>query len=276
MLDVFARRTAPGIQVTREFTATRLNFVLNHPEVRPWVADTAAGVMDASPQVANLRNVLLGGEHGCILMVWLQPGIYEVHTQVLPEGRGAWALGLIRAAGHYMFTRTDCIEGMTRVPVENRAAKGLTLRSGMKFDFTRPDSEIRNGKLEDVDVFSFRIQDWVLRAPGLVEIGHDFHDWMQAKALELGTAVPFHEDDEGHNRNVGVCIEMAMHGQVEKAVNFYNRWALICRQRTIQLLSVAPAIIQFDIGCLRAVDDGLVMFRDAVEAFSWVASAKQS
>lgn len=272
-MEVFPKRWLPEVALTREFSATRLNEIMNHPEVRPWVSEGDAP-LDAGPRINNFANHCLIGEHGGCLLVKLQPGIYEVHTQVLPEGRGEWAIKLIQAVSHYMFTRTDLVECLTRVPAENRAARMLTIKSGLRQEFNRKKEATRSGVVQDVDILSFRLADWVPRAPGLEEVGRDFHDWMHREGERLGTAVPWHEDDPNHNRYVGACIEMALNGQVAKSVNFYNRWANITRHPVVQMVASNPPIIKFDIGCLRLSEAGLTMFRNPQEALSWAASSK--
>ena len=80
-----------NVEIRREYTADKLNSVLNCPEVRPYVAEVPDGYLDLSRGVKNTNNVLLMGEFGGCFFIKVLPGVYEVHTQVLPEGRGEWA-----------------------------------------------------------------------------------------------------------------------------------------------------------------------------------------
>jgi len=236
--------------VWREHDARHINMVLNHPVVRPWVADVGEGVLDINPIVQNENNVLLMGEHGGCLFFCPQPGVYEVHTQVLPEGRGPWALDFVRGCARWMFTRTPAFEITTRVPHGHIAAKALTIAAGMRYEFTRDDGPVFRGRRVGVDIFSYRVQDWMQSADEMIAVGADLHAQMHAEAARLGITDTPHEDDENHNRYAGAALEMAMNGQIKKGVLLYNRWAFSARHALIALKSIDPPIIKFDIGYL--------------------------
>lgn len=239
------------IAVERQYTAARINAVLNDPDVRPWVAN-GEEVIDLSPRVADKNNILLMGEHGGCMFYPLLPGIYEVHTQVTRKGRGEWTAALTAACAHWMFTRTPCYEIMTRVPHGHIAARAAALAAGMMHEFTRPlECSFRN-HLVDVHVFAYRIQDWIGRAAGVVELGRAFHEMLHAEAARLGLT-DAHDDDDNHNRYVGATVEMIWQGQVHKAINFYNRWALVSRHEPIRLLTLAPVTVQIDHGLVITV-----------------------
>lgn len=241
------------LAITRETNAARINAVLNDPYVRPFVADEA-GVLDVSKQVANERNVLLMGEHGGCLFFWLQPGVYEVHTQVTRAGRGEWTRRLTESCAWWMFTQTDAFEIVTRVPEGHIGARAAALAQGMRYEFTRPNECRFRGKLVDIHLHSFRIQDWIGFAPWLEERGAWFHDRLHAEAARHGITAPPHDDDPNHNRYVGAAFEMALAGFPTKAVLWYNRWALMSRHEQIQLLSRTPLVVKFDIGLLKIQD----------------------
>jgi hypothetical protein len=237
-------------EVWREFSAKQINQVLNHPAVRPDVADLGSGVLDLSPVLANKNNILLMGQYGGCLCYCAQPGLYEVHTQVLPEGRGEWALAFVRAGARWMFTHTGAYEIMTRVSHGNVAAKALTIAAGMRHEFTRDDGPSFRGSNPPCDIYSYRIQDWVQRAAGLVESGQYLHERIQAEAKRLNIATELHADDENHNRYAGAALEMVLGEQTKKAVLFYNRWAVAARHPLIALVSEQPPVIRFDIGLM--------------------------
>lgn len=241
----------PDALVWREFNAKHINEVINHPVVRPDVADLGEGTLDISSVVANNSNVLLMGEFGGCLCFCVQAGLYEVHTQVLPEGRGKWALDFVRAGMHWMFTHTDAVEITTRVPRSHRAAKVLTGAAGMTFEFERADGVRFRGEDVPVDVYSIRIQDWAkVAADVLMERGQWLHWRMAQEAKRLGIIATAHEDDDNHNIYAGVTYEMAAAGQIRKAVIWYNRWAFAARHPLIALVSELPPVIRMDIGLM--------------------------
>lgn len=238
--------------IERAFNADGFNEILNDPFVRPDVADMSEGVLDVSTIVANTNNVLLMGEHGGQLLIRLLPGVYEVHTATTKEGRGDWITAFAWQSAQYMFTRTDCYEVVTRVPHKHFGADNLVARLGMRLEFVRPKGCVWRGQRQPARIWSYRIQDWIALHPsGLCDIGKGFHDFLHSEANRLGIKDEPHPFDQDHNTYVGAVCEMIRNGQVYKGVNFYNRWALVARQPTIQLLQEKdPTIIKFDIGLL--------------------------
>lgn len=238
------------LNITRAVDAVKINEVLNHPEVRPFVADMADGNLDISEAVLNQHNVLLMGEFGGVMFYHVMPGLYEAHTQVLPEGRGDWAAQLVTACAHWMFTRTDATEIITRVPSNHPAAAALTRVTGMTYEFTEKKNTTFNGEVVDVNIYSGRIQEWIKRANHLDAIGSAFHQHLNDEAKRLGVTEQPHEDDETHNRYVGASVAMMQGGQIKKAVLFYNRWAHAARHPVVTLVGLMPAAIQFDLGIM--------------------------
>lgn len=242
--------------ITRHFEATQVNAVLNHPAVHPWVCGNITGPLDIGPALADRRNILLMGEHGGILFHHLQAGLYEAHTQVVPEGRGEWCLAMTEAALRWMFTRTDCIEVVTRVPKGNLAARALTKAAGLTFQFTNPHGWALAGKVVSADVFGLTIQDWIRRAPGLVERGRDARVNLEreARSVFIGFA------DDANDRQLGAAFGMISGGQPEKGVVFFNRWAAMTDQPKFKMLGRKP--LAFDMQGL------LLVFRPGGEFFA--------
>lgn len=116
------------MKVSRD--ADFLNRVVNHPSVFPWVSLGQEGPLDLSPVLDLESTVFLADETGGFLFVDCGGGLYEVHTQFLPEGRGHGVLKKAREAARYMFTRTPCLAVKTFVAYGNDAAHKLTLAMG--------------------------------------------------------------------------------------------------------------------------------------------------
>lgn len=77
--------------IERTTDAAKVNAVVNFPAIRPFIGNVSAGDLDLAPLLDCARNVCLFGEHGGFLYHWCAPGVFEVHTFVMPDGRGAWA-----------------------------------------------------------------------------------------------------------------------------------------------------------------------------------------
>lgn len=261
------RETEDRAMIERQTTADRINQIINHPAVRPWVANSDEGELDLSATVADQRNHVLMGEHGGVAFLWVQDGVYEAHTQVLPKGRGEWTRSLTEACVRHMFTKTDAYEIMTRVPSGHIAAKAAAEAQGMRFEFTRHRGVMFRDQVVDCHIYSFRLQDWVARTPALAETGQWLHDRMEAEARRLDIDVEAHDPDENHNRYVGAAVEMAFGGQYIKAVQFYNRWVTAARHarsgqlQHIQLVAVDPLVVRFDIGLMRFHDNDIEVIR---------------
>ena len=236
--------------IERHTSAALLNTILNDPRVRPDIAEATEGPIDCSVAVGDPSNILLMGEYGGCFFGKVMPGVYEVHTQALPEGRGKWIANFVREAGDWMFTRSDAFEIITRIPEAHIGARQLALHAWMRPEFTRVQETRWRGKLQDCDIYSFRIQDWASESATFDTSGELFHDFLHDEAKRLGVTQAAHEKDANHNRYVGICLEMVNHGQVAKAVNFYNRWAIISRHPIIKLVSENPITVAFDIGNL--------------------------
>jgi hypothetical protein len=236
------------VLIKRDFTAERLNAVLNHPDVRPDVAEMGEGELDLTKAVENKNNVLLMGDFGGFFSVRIMPGVYEVHTQILPGGRGAWAFEAARVASHWMFTHTDAFEIVTRVPRGHMGAKALATSMGMRFEFTADTTRVFRGVPTKIDVYSYRVQDWFPLAQGFVEQGRQFHKIIGDQITKVGRTRDAHEDMPTHNHYVGGCLEMCENGQVRKGVVLYNRWAAVARHTFIELVSEEPPKIKFDVG----------------------------
>lgn len=239
------------VPVWRETNAKRMNVLLNHPLIRPDIGD-GDELVDIGKAAANPRNYLMMGESGGIMLLCIAPGIYECHTAVHPNSRGKWTMGLIASVQKYMFTATDCYEIVTRVPVGHIAALAATQACGMTREFTLPKAAVFRGEIADIHVFGMRIQDWVPRAPTLVERGRWFHQRLESEAKRLGITEQMHENDDLHNRYVGVAVEMAFAGQVAKGALTYNRFAQMTRHPVVSLVSANQ--IKMDIGVITFLD----------------------
>ena len=230
--------------IERVFSAEKLNEIVNDPSVYQWVCGSLEGqYLDLSPAVADRRNVALMGEHGGVIFARHQMGYYEAHTQVLPSGRGAWTLAMVNDALRWMFTTTDAVEIVTRVPKGNYAARALTKAIHGVYEFTSHQGWVKGGQVISADIFALRIQDWIRTAPHLAERGAWFHERLEQEYHALGVSDQLHPDDESHDRNVGAAVEMFLNGQPHKAVVFYNRWAVMSGYAPIEIVTENPLTV---------------------------------
>lgn len=241
--------------IERTTDAGAANAILNHPQVRPYIADEADGYVDVSKQLAAGNVLALRGEHGLFMVYKYDVGIWETHTAVLPEGRGAWALAFAKAGATFMFTQTDCAEIMTRVPQGHIAAKALTDAVGFRHQFTTLPDCLFRGRYVPCHIYAMPMAEWFGRVEGMEAEGEKFHRWLNAQ-VGNGHGEP-HPSDPGHNKIVGVTLAMIAGGQVAKGVALYNKCSIAARHPTISLLSLDPVQVRFDAGVLTMDADGI-------------------
>lgn len=239
----------------RHFSAERINEIVNHPSIYPVIRGHHTGPLDLSRVTANPGHVCLVGEYGCVLFIKHQPGIYEFHTSVLPEGRGEWMVAGSQYAFQWVFTKTDAFELLTKCPHGNVPAKMGARAVGCSLRFTTRPIWPQDGSLVQVDVYSIILQEWVKNANNLVESGKWFHNMLDMAYTERGKALDIHENDDVHNRYVGAAVEMIREGQTGKAINFYNRWAVMSDYKKIGVVSVNPLIIDIEEAKLEIVNN---------------------
>lgn len=221
-----------------------LNEIANQPDVRLWLEGD--GAIDLTPVLASTAHVALVNADGGFVYLASGGGVYEVHSIFRPGAKSA--VGAARESLRYMFTATDCVEVVTKVPLANRAAKGLALACGFDKLFLSGGAEY----------FSLTFARWRARDPEIEAIGHWFHAELEAAKIAAGSPLPIHADDEAHDRAVGASILMARAGNPLKAADTYSAWARLAGYAPINLISLHPPI--FDV-----VDAIVQIHPDALE-----------
>ena len=180
-------------------------------------------------------------------------GLYEVHTQALPASRGRIVRDGAPAMLNWMFTRTNAIEIVTRIPDDNDPARELAQMNGFEFEFRRETGWMTTAGNMPVDWFRLGITSWMRDAQGLVERGQWFHREIEAACRRAGVEREDHPDDENHDRYVGAAAEMVLNGHAVKGIHFFNRWSCIVGTPPVVLLSDRPLVIHIG-DCAVSVD----------------------
>jgi hypothetical protein len=228
--------------VRRTLDARPFNAVANHPDVRPWIG--GEGPLDLAALVGDPANFALEAEHGGWILARHEPGIYELHTLFLPEGRGRTCLAAWREAERFMFAATDAREIVTRIPAHNAAAAFAARLCGFKERFARRAAfRTAAGELVDVSFQALTLDDWTFRDPAARHAGRVFHAQLEAAKARADSALETHAEDEAHDRAVGAACLMIGAGNPKKGVWAYNRWARLAGYATIALLNDSPITI---------------------------------
>lgn len=240
------------MKIERHRDARRLNQIVNDPAVYPMVNGAHEGPIDLSGIVERDDVLLLVGEQGALVFTALSLGLWDCHSQCLPEGRGSWMLEFTQLALQWLFTRTDALELLTRCPEGNVAASALARRVGMRPDFPLPRGWVRDGKEIPATAYSMTVQDWIRTAPELEERGA----WVRARlAHEMKRDRSRELDDPGYERHLGAAFEMIFGGQAEKGCVFFDRFAFLAGHDLLRVVEHDPLTIDVG-GALLVINEG--------------------
>lgn len=110
--------------------------MVNHPAVRPFVGAADLGPVDLSPLVDRPEHLFPFGAHGGFALIWTAPATREVHTFMLPEGRGSWARQA-RSEGIQAAREAGTRTLWTKVPPDAPHVEAFAVEGGM-----RPTGEV--------------------------------------------------------------------------------------------------------------------------------------
>ena len=154
MVEIYSNKchTNLGVSVlVPEVNADKVNYFINHPSVREWVSGDLKGVLDASILVNNKNNIFFTSIHGGCGFIKTAPSIFELHTFVLPEGRGSWVKENFSSVRDWIFENTDATAIVTMCPKNNRMAIGAARFCGFKKYSTMENAWTQNGEVHDMD-----------------------------------------------------------------------------------------------------------------------------
>ena len=181
------------MMLERDETGEVANRICNDPRVLPTLANHP---LDLRPLAQDQHTIILVGTPpaGCFVLIQILDGVWEFHGAVLPEFRGEWSQQFAGECIDYMFTRTTCIELMTRIPQGNLASLALARHFNFTKRWDRPAIEFR-GQNVPFSIYSLTMQDW----------------W---------------PSDYNHQSYV---LKVMNDYRPEKAKVWYNRWAALSR-----------------------------------------------
>lgn len=226
----------------RTMDATFLNSVAAHPDVKPTIGPLKPE--ELTKALLNSSHVALQAEHGGFIGIKLADGVYECHSLFLPEGRGAYAVEAMREGLRYLFTRTDCMKVVTKVPEGNKAAFGAARIMGFSNSFVLDRGwPLEDGSFGKVSVMSLSLEKWTSMDAVCASKGEWFHQRLEELTEEMGCKIPVHYEEPAHNRAAGAAVQMYAAGNPVKATATYNMWARQAGFPQIVLMSEAPTMI---------------------------------
>jgi len=229
--------------------AEQLNEIINDPDVvNGHIVNGATPPFDVTPFLDNGAFGVIGEGFG-FLLDFVGPGVYEVHTSIMPEYRKK-SVEITLAGMAEVFTETSTVEIVTRIK-DNKPARYLARMVGMRKTFERDGFEF----------FSIHISQWAAQASEFIELGHLFHELLEKNGIEHEhiTEMQDPKADENHKQYVGIALAMATAGLYEKAVWFYNVWAKLTGFHAAEMIDDnkafigGNAIVEFINGDMRIV-----------------------
>jgi hypothetical protein len=233
--------------------------IVMHPEVRGWVSHDGAPDFDPHPYTREgSEHIAIVVDRGCFLLPRLEMGAYAVHTQFLPNGRGANA---VREAGYmlnWMFLNTDAEQIVSMVPDNNPQALRFAHQMAFRDTYRREGKWVVDGVKHALQYLRLDLDEWVLSRPELRAIGQGFHE-------QLGPEHVNHEEDPLHDAYVGAAFAMIQVGRAQKGQWLYNRWARATGYHPFTILSTEP--MRLDLGtCTVRIDSDQVIVEEAAHA----------
>jgi hypothetical protein len=143
--------------------AKHLAKVWSHPDVKPWVALGSPELLteENAQKILDAGAMYLHNDYGGFLLVPNDDAtVFEVHTQFVPEGRGALVYGFADECIRLMFEKTPCEMLRTFIPDGNHAAYSFARRCG----FVVFDSCVQMGRSGRILVLT--VKKWVLDHAG--------------------------------------------------------------------------------------------------------------
>lgn len=133
--------------IQRTFNSHLINSILNDPSIFPMVTMDGIDKLDVSILIDDENYFLVVYHEGNIigLLMLIKQGEmkYELHTNMLPNGRGRVAFEVFKGLKEYISGKVRTLT--TMVPIDNRPADWITKKVGFKFVEERTIGFIRNG-----------------------------------------------------------------------------------------------------------------------------------
>lgn len=209
--------------------------------------------LDLTQTIANPENFafLTAEQKGGYIYHKQAPGLYEVHTLSLPEGRGRQMLETRSASLREMFTKTDAVEIITKVPDGNKGADIWASHSGFHEVWRRDSAFNLMGEMVGVSYRSLPYVAWAIRDKPSKFDGQRFHE-----AIHHFTDDD-HGDDPVHDAMVGATMECCLQSNAEKGIALYNRWCGHAGYEPISVVTAKPLVLDIRSCVFHYAPDGL-------------------
>ncbi len=222
--------------------------------VSPGLPDTpVAGVPEAdrtngSGGTATGESLLVAsidGEPDAVAQinpVAIEPGYYLV------EFDGISKLPHLNAY-RVMFTQTDCLGLLAKIPMNGEEAALATLL-GWTHQF---DSR-------GIGHWELCYNDWIRNTPELMQVGVNFINRLELEFMRHGHTQKI-ETEPSYLLHIGALAAMLYTDQMDKAVALYNGWARFADYPQIELKSHSPALLDIGNALLQMTGDSFKVIK---------------
>ena len=206
--------------------AAALNLILNDPEILPNIRDDSIkGEANAAPLMNRFNHLLLIMDEekpvGFALFMAVGPNIYEMHSGILKDYRGARAVEAAKEIFDWMFIRTDCETITTWAWSTAKHVLFMAHAVGFTEDSHMPWPNTVAGEKVERFAFSLHFLEW----SRVGRLRNQRDGWLLGVALESYQMGLF-----------SLFVKIGCAGFAEKAAMLYQRWAPIVRLPTVNIL----------------------------------------
>lgn len=183
--------------------------VANHPNVLPKVSFTGEP-LEALPAGYYIEVEDKGG----FLVTMVTETECTIHSMFLPKTSPKLITQAYRELFFWCFINLEVDTIWSSACESNRAARRRLSVGKPQFDMT---SRFDSSKQEQFA--SMSVYQWVAENEGFKEAGDEFHKLLGEDKN--------HEDDAVHDAFAGLVVVASLAGKLYRAINIYNRWAVI-------------------------------------------------
>lgn len=203
-----------------------LNAVVNNPQVKKGACPNVEGEVDLTDLMLSSEDLFIieFAPYGGFVLQQNDLDSYICHTLFLPKTPSSAVLEAVEQSLWFMFIEMDAKEIWSNSCESNVPAWRLMDKVGFETRFTSP-SKRKDGMLEKFGVLD--IHQYVTTRPVFAEEGVKFHD-----RVELVKGEENHPYDFVHDCYVGATAEMLRCANIDKGIEFYNKWAMLAGYAT--------------------------------------------
>jgi len=168
VVDPAVAAIAPTLRWATLDDVPTLNDIARHPSIWPHIHNDDSAPIDDFTVEGRLALTVRVDDviQGFYLFDALTPTVWDVHTCLLPELRGAPALVASINTLDMLFTTTPLEVLTTSIPATNRPAAHFATACGFRRMHTIPDGWRQDGTAHPLDRFAIDLISWLRAADG--------------------------------------------------------------------------------------------------------------